>query len=201
MSRWIEETGGSRGPAYEQRFRDLAASGQDVHGEAGFVDRLLAGRPGARVLDAGCGTGRVARELARRGYDVVGVDNDASMLEVARAEAPELLWRLDDLAALADSAEYDLIVAAGNVMVYLAEGTEADVLRRLAGALRPAGQLVAGWATARDAEDGRPALPVADYDRLTVAAGLQPVARYSTWDGEPWRESSDWCVAVDRRPE
>ena len=201
MSRWIEETGGSRGPDYEQRFRDLAASGQDVHGEAAFIDRLLADRPGARVLDAGCGTGRVARELARRGYEVVGVDNDASMLAVARAEAPQLPWRLDDLAALADSEQYDLVVAAGNVMVYLAVGTEADVVRRLAAALRPGGHLVAGWATARDPQDGRPALPVEEYDRLVAGAGLQPVARYSTWDGEPWRDGSDWCVAVDRRPE
>ena len=201
MSRGIDETGGSRGPAYEQRFREIAASGQDVHGEAAFVDGLLAGRPGARILDAGCGTGRVGRELARRGYEVVGVDNDASMLEVARAEAPELSWRLQDLAALADSEEYDLVVAAGNVMVYLAEGTEADVVRRLAAALRPGGRLVAGWATAREGEDGRPALPVAKYDRLTAATGLQPVGRYSTWDGEPLRAGSDWCVAVDRRPE
>lgn len=199
MSRWIEETGGSRGPAYEQRFRDLAASGQDVHGEAAFIDRLLAGRPGAAVLDAGCGTGRVARELGRRGYAVVGVDNDASMLDVARAEAPELSWRLQDLAALEDSEEYDLVVAAGNVMVYVAEGTEDEVVQRLAAALRPGGLLVAGWATRRSAQDSRPALTVPDYDRLTASAGLHPLGRYATWQGEPLTAEADWCVAVDQR--
>ena len=85
MSRWLQETGGSRGTSYDEAFRELAASGADVHGEASFVADLVA--PGARVLDAGCGTGRVAVELARRGYEVVGADNDVSMLQVARRSA------------------------------------------------------------------------------------------------------------------
>lgn len=53
-----------------------------------------------RVLDAGCGTGRVARELAQRGVAVVGVDVDAQMLATARAKAPELVWIEHDLASL-----------------------------------------------------------------------------------------------------
>ena len=63
------------GDDYQRRFDALAASGMDVHGEAGFVMRFAP----ATVLDAGCGTGRVAVELARRGCTVVGVDADASM--------------------------------------------------------------------------------------------------------------------------
>ena len=51
------------------------------------------------VLDAGCGTGRVAIELARHGVDVVGVDVDASMIGEARRRAPELEWVEADLAA------------------------------------------------------------------------------------------------------
>ncbi len=117
MSRWLEETGGSRGASYDEAFRELAASGADVHGEAAFVADLV--RPGARVLDAGCGTGRVAVELARRGFDVVGVDNDASMLEVARRSA-RLRWYDADLAALELAERFDLVVAAGNVVVFLA---------------------------------------------------------------------------------
>ena len=50
------------------------------------------------VLDAGCGTGRVAIELSRRGHDVVGVDVDEAMLEAARAKAPDLTWVQGDLA-------------------------------------------------------------------------------------------------------
>src|SRR4051812_30456157 len=71
---------------YAARFRALAARGGDVHGEAAFVS----GRrpPPARVLDAGCGTGRVAVRLRELGYDVVGVDVDTAMLDVARTAAP-----------------------------------------------------------------------------------------------------------------
>lgn len=190
MSRWTDETGGSRGPAYEQAFRELAASGNDVHGEAAFVDRLLAGAAGARVLDAGCGTGRVARELSRRGYEVVGVDSDSSMLDVARAEAPELRWLPDDLAELDLGERFDVVVLAGNVVVFLAPGTEQEVMRRAAAHLLPGGLLVSGWRTDR--------LSRADYDALAQLAGLEPVDRFATWDGTAWHDDADWCVAVDR---
>src|SRR6202035_191540 len=82
-----------RGAAYDRRFEDLAAGGMDVHGEAELVDSY---RPDA-VLDAGCGTGRVAIELSRRGYLVVGIDVDPVMLEAAQAKAPELTWVQGDL--------------------------------------------------------------------------------------------------------
>lgn len=191
MSRWLEETGGQRGPAYEQAFRDLAAGGADVHGEAAFVQRLL-GPAGGSVLDAGCGTGRVARELARRGADVVGVDSDCSMLAVAREQAPDLRWVEADLAGLDLGEQFDVVVAAGNVVVFLATGTEAQVVRRLAAHARPGGLVVSGWRTDLLARAG--------YDALAAAAGLEPVARTATWDGDPWRDDADWCVAVDRVP-
>ena len=189
-SRWLAETGGQRGQSYDQAFRDLAASGVDVHGEAAYVAALVP--PGARVLDAGCGTGRVAIELARRGYEVVGVDSDASMLEVARANAPDLPWHLTDLVALEDEASYDLVVAAGNVMIFLSPGTGPEVVRRLAAAVRPGGLVVSGWRTDE--------LAVVEYDAWAAGAGLQQVARHATWQGAALSDGADWCVAVDRRP-
>ena len=190
MSRWLQETGGSRGTSYDAAFRELAASGVDVHGEAAFVADLV--RPGARVLDAGCGTGRVAVELARRGFDVAGADNDASMLEVARRSGG-VRWYDADLAVLDLPERFELVVAAGNVVVFLAEGTEQEVLRHLAAHLEPGGLLVSGWRTDR--------LAARAYDDLAAGAGLEPVERWSTWDREPWRDDADWCVAVHRRPE
>lgn len=187
MTRWLRETGGTRGADYDEAFRALAASGADVHGEASYVDGLL-GRP-ARVLDAGCGTGRVAVELARRGHDVVGVDSDPSMLEVARRH-DGARWLLADLATLELPDRFDLVLAAGNVVVFLEPGTEEQVVSRLAAHLAPGGLLVSGWRTDR--------LDVAGYDDWARAAGLEPVVRHATWEGTPWQPAAGWCVAVDR---
>lgn len=187
MSRWLSETGGTSGADYAARFAALAASGKDVHGEAAYVDALLS--PGSRVLDAGCGTGRVAIELARRGHAVTGVDNDVSMLAEARKDHG-VTWVEADLATLDLDERFDLVVSAGNVMVFLAPGTEQQVVDRLAAHLVPGGLLVSGWRT------DRMALPT--YEALVTA--LEPVARHATWDGEPWRDDAGWCVAVDLRP-
>ena len=186
MSRWLEETGGTSGEAYAARFAELAATGADLHGEARFVDALMA--PGSTVLDAGCGTGRVAVELARRGHLVTGVDSDASMLDVARRSLG-VAWLDADLATLDLPDRFDLVVAAGNVMVFLAPGTEQQVVRRMAGHLVPGGLLVCGWRT--------DLLTRASYDVLAATAGLEPVERFATWDGAPWRDDAEWCVSVD----
>ncbi|MET8805901.1 methyltransferase domain-containing protein [Streptomyces sp. NPDC004546] len=111
MSRWKELTGGTSGQDYAARFAALARSGKDMHGEARFCASLVPA--GARVLDAGCDTGRVMIRLARLGYECVGVDLDASMLAVARKQAPELPWFQADLAefapdALGVAADFDL---------------------------------------------------------------------------------------------
>src|SRR4051794_31813147 len=110
MSRWQEIARQSAGPdyarRYAERFRALAARGDDVHGEAAFVSGLV--DPPAKVLDAGCGTGRVAIRLAGLGYAVVGVDLDAAMLNEAREEAPELDWRVGDLAELDTGQLFDV---------------------------------------------------------------------------------------------
>ena len=91
-TRWAELTGGAGGEDYAGRFAALAASGADVHGEASYAASLVP--PPARVLDAGCGTGRVAARLAELGYACTGVDVDPSMLAVARREHPGLAWVL-----------------------------------------------------------------------------------------------------------
>src|SRR5262245_57834541 len=99
--------------------------GADPHAEAAFVESL-----GARsVYDAGCGTGRVAIELARRGIAVAGVDIDPRMLRKARAEAPDLEWHLGDIAKVNLRRQFDVVLLAGNVMIFLAPKTESSVLR------------------------------------------------------------------------
>lgn len=173
----------------------VAATGKDMHGEASFLEAL-----GVRsVLDGGCGTGRVAIELARRGLEVVGVDADPGMLSAARAKAPELEWVLADLSDFtvpeADgpgARRFDAAVLAGNVMIFVVPGTEGAVLERIAAHLHPGGLLVAGFQLV----PGR--LDLEHYDDMAAAAGLTLSARFATWDRDPWTPGGDYAVSVHR---
>ncbi|MGH9083640.1 MAG: class I SAM-dependent methyltransferase [Acidimicrobiales bacterium] len=178
-----------RGADYDRRFDALAASGADVHGEATFVGAL-----GPRtVLDAGCGTGRVAIELARRGLDVVGVDLDPAMLTAARSKAPDLTWVEGDLAEVDLGRTFDVVVMAGNVLVFVVPGTEAQVLVRMAAHLSPAGLLVAGFTVTPERLDA------AHYDRLAEDAGLELLGRWATWDRRPYLSDGDYAVSLHHR--
>src|SRR5919198_3549784 len=127
-NRWLGSADVPRGNVYDARFTALEQSGHDVHGEANFVAALGV----SSVLDAGCGTGRVAIELARRGIDVVGVDVDSTMLAVARSKAPHLAWYEGDLATIELTRPetpgqrylFDAIVLAGDVLMFLGPGRE-----------------------------------------------------------------------------
>ena len=143
------------------------------------------------MLDAGCGTGRVAIELAVRGFEAVGVDLDPMMLDEARKKAPKLEWVLSDLAELRLKRDFDAAVLAGNVMLFVGPGTEADVLARIASHLVPGGLLVAGFQLT-----GR--LELYAYDAAAAAGGLEPVERYATWAREPFTDG-DYVVSVHRR--
>lgn len=185
-----------RGASYDERFERLAASGHDVHGEASFI---MGFRP-ETVLDAGCGTGRVAIELARRGCTVVGADIDKAMLRAAYRKARQLRWELVDLSELdlrLDNGErerFDVVACAGNVMIFLAPGTETRTTERLAGHLVDGGVLINGFQLQKGGYDlGR-------YDDDCALAGLELVERYSSWDRQPWRGTGGYAVSVHRSP-
>lgn len=192
-SRW-QDTDAPRGDAYDARWRELAAAGQSVHGEADLVESLLRETGGSRVLDAGCGTGRVAIELATRGFSLTGMDLDEAMLAAARAKAPDLRWILADLSEASAhlDSEFDLVVLAGNVMIFVARGTEATVISQLASHLAPGGLFVAGF----QLTTGR--LTLEHYDTACAAAGLELVDRWATWDREPF-DGGDYAVSLHRR--
>ena len=188
-NRWLS-TDAVRGDQYDARYDALAAAGNDVHGEANFVEFYAP----ASVLDAGCGTGRVGRDLARRGIEVVGVDLDPAMLETARRRAPEVSWLLADLAHLELERRFDAIVMAGNVMIFLTSGTEAAVVANMAHHLAPGGVLIAGF----QLSPGRLGLPT--YDEFAKAAGLELVERFATWERSPWPANADYAVSMHRKP-
>lgn len=191
QSRWqrIATAGGGADYArrYADRFRQLAASGQDTHGEAAFVAGLV--DPPAGVLDAGCGTGRIAVRLTVLGYDVVGVDVDTTMLDQARAEAPDLDWRRGDLATLDLGRTFDVVLVAGNTIPLLEPGTLAAACTRLAAHVAPGGRLVCGFGLDAEHLPGDcPPTPLSEVDDAMAAAGLRPVERFATWDRAPYDE-------------
>jgi SAM-dependent methyltransferase len=151
------------------------------------------------VLDAGCGTGRVAIELARRGVETVGVDIDPGMLDTARRKGPELTWVEADLGCVAlyeapgRQRRFDVVVMAGNVMIFLAPESERAVIANMAGHLVPGGALVAGFQLL----PGR--LDLATYDRFAAMAGLRLEERWATWERAPWRPGGDYAVSLHRR--
>ena len=176
------------GDAYDETYERRAAAGEDVHGEATFVTRY-----GVKsVLDAGCGTGRIARELARRGLDVVGVDLDPVMLATGMRKAAELEWHVADLETVSLGRTFDAILMAGNVMIFLTPGTEGAVLANMARHLAPDGRLIAGFQLG----PGRLSLP--RYDELAAQAGLALSERFATWDRDPWVEGGGYAVSVHR---
>jgi SAM-dependent methyltransferase len=201
-NRWTRDRAkdGNYGEQYAARFAALAASGQDIHGEATFCATLASA--GAQILDAGCGTGRVAIRLAELGYDCVGVDSDQPMLDVARQASTAVDWRLLDLVDIAQLEQsFELVVAAGNVIPLLATGTEAGVITGLADRLAPGGALVAGFGldAAHLPLDEAP-FGLDEYDAWCQAAGLELAARYSTWTGDPFTGSAgSYAVSIHRR--
>jgi SAM-dependent methyltransferase len=178
----------SRGDQYERTYELRAAAGEDVHGEANFVSRFSP----KSVLDAGCGTGRVGRELHRRGVDVVGVDLDAEMLETARARCPSVEWIEGDISTLSLDRKFDIVLMAGNVINFAIPERRQPALENLAHHLRPTGLLINGHSIRPDG------CPPAMFEAWAEALNLELVERWSTWDMEPFRQGSEYSLTVYR---
>ena len=178
---------------YDKRWRDMEAAGENTHGEA---DLVMSFAPRS-VLDAGCGTGRVSIELARRGVVVVGVDLDPDLLDRAKRYAPELEWHLDDLSTFDLGRTFDVVVAPGNVIGFVAEADRPAAVRGCAAHVAPGGHLITAYSL-----NGRwPSVEL--LDRWCAEAGLELEARFATWDREPFGDPAmaEYHVSVHRRPE
>ncbi|OBB58105.1 SAM-dependent methyltransferase [Mycobacterium sp. 852013-51886_SCH5428379] len=195
-SLWMQKVEADPGHSrwYIERFRAMARAGDDLFGEARLVDAMVP--RGARILDAGCGPGRVGGYLAEVGHDVVGVDVDPELIEAAEHDHPGPRWLVGDLAELDLPARgiaepFDVIVSAGNVMTFLAPSTRTQVLSRLRAHLSDDGRAVIGFGAGRDYEFGQFLADAAE-------AGLEPDLLLSSWDLRPFTADSDFLVALLR---
>ena len=180
--------------AYVQRFRNLAAQGMDLVGEARLVDAMLS--RGSRVLDAGCGPGRVGGWLAEVGHQVVGVDVDPVLIAAAEEDHPAPRWLVGDLAeldlpSLGIADPFDAIVCAGNVMTFLAPSTRGSVLRRLRAHVAHDGRAAIGFGAGRGYD-------FTDFLADAQQSGWEPDLLLSTWDLKPLTPDADFLVAVLR---
>ncbi|MBI8988830.1 class I SAM-dependent DNA methyltransferase [Corynebacterium meridianum] len=174
---------------YAARWRTFAAQGRDLDGEARLMD-ALARKRGARILDAGCGTGRVGGVLAARGHEVTGVDLDPVLIGYAERDFPGSRWEVGDLTAgEVPDGEYDLIVSAGNVMTFLPADGRITALRTLAGVLAPDGRMAIGFGSGRG-------YGFDEFIADAAEAGLETQHRWGTWEIDPFTADSDFMVTV-----
>jgi SAM-dependent methyltransferase len=193
-SLWMQKVAADPGHSswYIERFRAMARAGDDLVGEARFVDALA--KRQAHILDAGCGPGRVGGYLASVGHQVVGVDVDPALIEAAEQDHPGPRWLVGDLAELDLPARgitepFDIIVSAGNVMAFLAPSTRVQVLSRLRAHLAADGRAVIGFGAGREYEYGQ-------FLDDAAEAGFAPDLLLSTWDVRPFTDDSDFLVAL-----
>lgn len=186
---------------YAERFRAMRAEGRDLDGEARLIDAMTA--RGSRILDAGCGPGRVGGALFAVGHTVVGVDLDPVLIAAAEQDHPGPRWLVGDLAHLdlpgldaegvaeVLATSFDVIVCAGNVMTFLAPDTRIEVLRRLRDHLDEDGRLVVGFGTDRGYE-----VPtfLAHVEQVDLVADVL----LSSWHLHPYVASSGFLVAILR---
>jgi SAM-dependent methyltransferase len=178
----------NRGDRYERTYELRSAAGEDVHGEANFVTRFS---PGS-VLDAGCGTGRVGRELHRRGVEVVGVDVDAEMLEAARDRCPSASWIEGDISAIRLGRTFDIVLMAGNVINFVSPESRRQAVENLVRHLRPGGLLINGHSIRSDG------CPPAVFAGWAETARLELVEHWSTWDQDSFVDGSEYSLTVHR---
>src|SRR5262245_41616080 len=134
MSDWWQHFFGGLWLDVQRRFR----TPEQTRAEADFVEQMLGLTSGARVLDAPCGEGRIALELAARGHHVTGVDVTPILLEDAKRAAAEhglsVVWEQRDMRDLPWREQFDAAVCWWGSFGYFDDAGNAAFIRAVAGA-------------------------------------------------------------------
>jgi hypothetical protein len=125
------------------------------------------------------------------------VDIDPLLIEAAQHDYPGPMYAVADLADLSLSAlgaevPFDAALCAGNVMAFVAEDCEVEVLSGIRRCIRADGFALVGFHTERYA--------LAQFDADAERAGWRVEQRFATWDLRPWTHDADFAVTVLRNP-
>ena len=182
---WFEALAEHLGPAY---LRYSFTKGTDQ--EAAFLVDVLGLRPGQLLLDVGCGPGRHAHALARRGLRVVGVDVSAEFMALAAGAAPPgAAFLRGDARRLPLTGDFDAVVSLcqGGFGLPANEGDDGAVLDGMARILRPGGRLAltafSSYFLVRHLEDGDAfdAASGINHERTSVRSEAGEEREFDLW--------------------
>ncbi|AKK05900.1 methyltransferase family protein [Corynebacterium mustelae] len=176
---------------YANRWRRFEENGDDIYGEARLIDAIAA--RGSVIVDAGCGQGRLTGYLGKQGHHVIGTDLDPILIDIARAENPDLDFHVGDLCKdPLPVSDADIVFSAGNVMGFLPAEGRRDALNHIFRALKPGGRAIIGYGAGRGWDFG-------DFLDLATDVGLTLEHKFSSWELAPFADESDFLVAFFRK--
>jgi SAM-dependent methyltransferase len=127
-------------------FWRAVVSEEQTRAEADFIQKQLQLEAGLKVLDVPCGNGRIALELAARGFDLTGVDIAAEFIAEAKTKSAERVLKIDwhnrEMRELPWAAEFDGAFCFGNSFGYLDDEGNAAFLKAVGRALKPEARFV-----------------------------------------------------------
>lgn len=146
---------------YQQSYGFVWQFGKELIG-------MLAPQPGECILDVGCGTGQLTAEIAQSGAEVIGIDLAPAMIEKARTNSPNIVFRVEDVRTMLYDSEFDAIFS--NAALHWVQPAE-DAVAAMARALKPGGRFVAEFGGRGNVAE---VLRAAEEAWKAVAAGPPP---------------------------
>jgi len=195
----MAEAGDAFFTADDHFFHQRYLTDERADAEVDEILSLLPCGPGARLLDAGCGDGRIARRLAAKGFVVTGIDHDPAQLDRCRAGAGEDGVSLELLeGSIADRARpgaFDAALLWFNTYGFLDDERNGATLSALAAAIRPGGAVIIDtlnrWSIERDLE--------ANPEPVVVRIGADAQTDQASFDDRTGRLITQRTVERDGR--
>jgi SAM-dependent methyltransferase len=183
-------------------FWRAAVSAEHTRAEADFIAKQLQLSRAAKVLDVPCGNGRLSIELAKRGFELTGVDIATEFMDEAKSSSTEagvnVDWQTRDMRDLPWKGEFDGAFCFGNSFGYLDDEANADFLRSLAQTLKPGSRFILDAPAVAEC-----ILPNFQSNRSVEIAGIKVDIEHR-YDHEQGRMFNDFTFTrdgvIDKRP-